>query len=172
METLITISTLQQQDKEATREVLITSYEQYKERFTNIEDYSNYIENIRLSLDSPKIDKVLVAKDENNQILGTLQIYSNSEDAYGRPELNIQNPIVRLLGVHPSARGKGIARGLLLESINYTIQKDAHTLHLHTGDFMEDAIRLYERFGFYRDFSKDFYNNDVHVKCYRFDIHQ
>jgi len=170
MGNLIFISTLSEEDKEAARDVLITSYEQYRDSFKSQEAFNNYLLDIKKSLDNPKIEKVLIAKDDNQAVLGTLQIYANSEEAYGRPELNIQTPIVRLLGVHPSARGKGVARKLLQESIEYAKQKGAKSLYLHTGEIMKDAIRLYERFGFQRDFEKEFGNRGNLVMCYRFDI--
>ncbi|WP_146553841.1 GNAT family N-acetyltransferase [Rummeliibacillus sp. SL167] len=171
MENIITISNLSEEEKDATREVLLSSYQQYKNSYKTIEEFNEYMSHIEVSLDNPYIDRVLVAKDNDNQILGTLQIYLNSEDAYGRSEPTIHAPIVRLLGVHPAARGKGIARKLLQESIDYAKQKGSPSLYLHTGEIMKDAIRLYERFGFKRDHSKEFQKNeDVFVRCYRFDI--
>lgn len=166
---VITIGLLSEEDKEATRNVLVASYEQYKNSYTNIEDYCTYIGEIKKSLDNPNLDRVLVAKSDND-VLGTLQIFLSSEAAYGQPELGIHAPIIRLLGVHPSARGKGIARKLLAESIDYAKQRGANSLYLHTSDKMSDAIRLYEGFGFQRDQEKEFLKYDFLVKCYRFDI--
>lgn len=166
---VITIGLLSEEDKEATRNVLVASYEQFKNSYTNIEDYYTYIGEIKESLDNPNLDRVLVAKSDND-VLGTLQIFPSSEAAYGKPELGIHAPIIRLLGVHPSARGKGIARKLLAESIDYAKQRGANSLYLHTSDKMADAIRLYEGFGFQRDQEKEFLKYDFLVKCYRFDI--
>lgn len=86
------------------------------------------------------------------------------------PELEIHTPVVRLLAVHPSARGKGVAKELLKVSIEYAKQKGAESLYLHTTDKMSDAIRLYEWLGFQRDQTKEFYKFNTLVKCYRFDI--
>ena len=166
---VITIGLLSEEDKEATRNVLVASYKQYKNSYTNIEDYYTYIGEIKKSLDNPNLDRVLVAKS-GDEVLGTLQIFLSSEAAYGRPEIEIHAPIVRLLGVHPSVRGKGIARRLLEESIDYAKQLGARSLYLHTTDKMSDAIRLYERLGFQRDLEKEFLKYDFLVKCYRFDI--
>ncbi|RPJ95043.1 GNAT family N-acetyltransferase [Rummeliibacillus sp. TYF005] len=166
---VITIGLLSEEDKEATRNVLVASYEQFRDSYTNIEDYYTYIGEIKESLDNPNLDRVLVAKS-GEEILGTLQLFLSSELAYGRPEIEIHAPIVRLLGVHPSARGKGIARKLLAESIDYAKQLGANSLYLHTTDKMSDAIRLYEGLGFKRDQEKEFLKYDFLVKCYRFDI--
>jgi len=165
----ILIETLAEQDKEETRKVLLESYEQYQHTFEDLDDWHSYYEAIKVSLDNPHIESVLVAKSED-QILGTLQIYGSSEHAYDRPELNIQGPIIRLLGVHPEARGKGIATELLKAGLDYARAQQAPSLYLHTSDKMADAIRLYERLGFQRDFDKQFQNRHVLVKCYRYDF--
>ena len=75
-----------------------------------------------------------------------------------------------MLGVSPAARGKGIARALLRESISYARQKGANHIYLHSTDLMADAIRLYEWLGFKRDTSKEFNKLNFVVKCYRYDI--
>ncbi|WKB36047.1 GNAT family N-acetyltransferase [Terrilactibacillus sp. S3-3] len=97
-------------------------------------------------------------------------MFHSSEKAYERPELGIFSPIIRLLAVHPAARGHGIARELLKASVNDVKKQGFTELYLHTSDKMAKAIRLYERFGFQRDLSKDFQSADIHVKCYRLDI--
>ncbi|MBK3495568.1 GNAT family N-acetyltransferase [Viridibacillus sp. YIM B01967] len=165
----MTIDVLLEHEKDATREVLVESYEQFKDSYENTEVWNTYIEEIRSSVDNPNLDRILIAKSNDN-ILGTLQIFSSSKEAYDRPELEINTPIVRLLAVHPSARGKGVAKELLKVSIKYAKQKGAKSLYLHTTDKMSDAIRLYEWLGFQRDPSKEFYKFNTLVKCYRFDI--
>lgn len=169
MGSIITIDLLLEHEKDATRKVLVESYEQYKDSYENEKVWNTYIGEIRSSLDNPNLDRILVAKSNDN-ILGTLQIFSSSKEAYGLPELEIHTPIVRLLAVHPSARGKGVAKELLRVSIAYAKQKGANSLYLHTTDKMSDAIRLYEWLGFQRDQSKEFYKFNTLVKCYRFDI--
>lgn len=166
----IVIDTLLEQDKDTAREVLVESYKQYKEKFDKIEDYNEYLEQISNSLDNPTIAKVLVAKEQDGNVLGTLQIYLNSSDAYGKPELDINAPIVRLLGVHPNARGKGVARKLIQASIDFARDQRSPHLYLHTGEFMKDAIRLYETYGFKRSYDKDFKVEERNVICYRIDI--
>jgi hypothetical protein len=43
-------------------------------------------------------------------------------------------------------------------------------LYLHSSDKMHQAIRLYEWFGFKRDQTKEFQNQEILVKCFRFDL--
>jgi ribosomal protein S18 acetylase RimI-like enzyme len=75
-----------------------------------------------------------------------------------------------LLGVHPHARGRGVAQELLKASINYAKELGAVSLYLHSSDRMDKAIRLYEWLGFKRDETKEFQNQEILVKCYRFDL--
>ena len=55
---------------------------------------------------------------------------------------------VRAVGVHPSARGSGVARALMAYCAANA--GDATALALHSMDFMPAAVRLYERLGYVR----------------------
>lgn len=165
----LTIEVLSSEDKEEAVRVLLLSYEQYKNSYTNIQEYYDYIEYIRASLDNPLIDQVLIAKI-GSEVVGTLQIFSDGFRAYGDLNIPIHAPVVRLMGVHPKIRRRGIARKLLEASINYTKVKGAPALYLHTSEKMPDAIRLYERFGFVRSPEYDYDILDFVVKCFRYDF--
>lgn len=165
----ITIEEIKEEEKEAVRHLLIESYSEYKDSFYNPTAWKEYSAAIQSSIDNPDIDKILVAKIEQ-QILGTLQLFGSSEKAYQRPELQIVSPIIRLLAVHPQARGRGVAQELLKAGVHYAKSKGASKLYLHSGDVMKKAIRLYEWLGFKRDQKKEFINNGHLVKCYRLDF--
>ncbi|OIK13067.1 GNAT family N-acetyltransferase [Bacillus sp. MUM 116] len=165
----IIIDEITEENKETVRRLLVESYQQYEHEYTNPQDWENYLSNIKASVDHPDVEKILIAKSEE-KILGTLQLFLSSEKAYQRPELQIFSPIIRLLAVHPEARGHGIAQELLKAGLQFAKFQGANQLYLHTGDKMQKAIRLYEWFGFKRDQSKEFYNNDILVKCYRYDL--
>jgi GNAT superfamily N-acetyltransferase len=165
----IIVSELQQEDKETVRQVLIESYQQYEPAYSDPQVWQTYLADITASVDNPQVDKILVAKNDQ-EVLGSLQLFQSSEKAYGKPELEIFSPIVRLLGVHPKARGLGVAQKLLKESINYAQELGHANLYLHSSDKMHKAISLYEWLGFKRDYSKEFYNHDILVKCFRRDF--
>jgi ribosomal protein S18 acetylase RimI-like enzyme len=57
---------------------------------------------------------------------------------------------VRGLGVLPRVRGKGAGEALLRQVQKFAIEHGLETLLLTTTPFLDSAIRLYERFGFYR----------------------
>ncbi|MEH7082553.1 GNAT family N-acetyltransferase [Neobacillus drentensis] len=165
----IIIEELVEEEKEAVRRLLVESYQQYEHEYTNPNQWEDYLANIKASVDNPDVKKILIAKNNVN-ILGTLQLFESSEKAYQKPELQIFSPIIRLLAVHPQARGRGVAQELLKAGLQFAKSQGANKLYLHTGDKMQKAIRLYEWFGFKRDQTKEFMNNDILVKCYRFDI--
>lgn len=169
MSNQIEVDELRSEDKEIVRHVLIESYQQYEPDYTNPQVWKDYLAEITASIDNSRVDRILVAKSKK-EVLGTLQLFTSSEKAYQKPELEIFSPIIRLLGVHPKARGRGVAQELLKASVNYAKELGATSLYLHSSDRMHRAIRLYEWFGFKRDQSKEFYNHDILVKCYRLDI--
>ena len=169
MSNQIVVVELKEEDKEIVRQVLVESYLQYEPDYTNRQVWEDYLAEITASIDNPRVDKILVAKS-NQEVLGTLQLFDSSEKAYAKPELGIFSPIIRLLGVHPKARGRGVAQELLKASVDYAKEMGSTDLYLHSSDRMHRAIRLYEWFGFKRDQSKEFESHDILVKCYRLDL--
>nr|MDF9460016.1 GNAT family N-acetyltransferase [Bacillus pumilus] len=122
------------------------------------------------AVDNPNMELMLVAELEG-KVVGTLQMFRSSEQAYDKPEMGITSAIVRFLGVDPDVRGKGIAESLLRKSIELTQSWGENVLYLHTSDKMQVAIRLYERMGFERALDKEFVNqNGTHVKSYQYVI--
>ena len=57
---------------------------------------------------------------------------------------------LRMLGVAPSARGRGIGEALVLDSLERARSAGAHRVVLSTQPQMRAAHRLYERLGFVR----------------------
>lgn len=169
MGSVITIEDIRVGEFEQVSEKLVESYSQYQASYNRKEDWLEYAESLRDSVHNPFVDRILVARD-GEEILGSLQLFTNSETAYNLPNLAIFSPIIRMLGVSPSARGKGVAQALLRESISYAREKGADHIYLHSTDLMADAIRLYEWLGFKRDTSKEFNKLNFVVKCFRYDM--
>ena len=99
----IVIEQLKEEDHARYLEVLVESYSQYEKEYNNPEDWASYLSAIRASVGNPDAETILVAK-RGNEILGGLQLFTDSEKAYGLPDLTIHSTIVRLLGVHPQGR--------------------------------------------------------------------
>ena len=64
---------------------------------------------------------------------------------------------VRLLGVGPDARGKGVGRLLMDDCTNRARAEGAKALGLHTTELMSIARAMYERMGFERVPEYDFH---------------
>ena len=78
---------------------------------------------------------------------------------------------VRLLAVHPDARGQGIGRVLMNECLRRSRQRSSPAVGLHTSDIMRVARSLYERMGFVRDPEFDFHpGSGWVVMAYRLDL--
>ncbi|OCT12380.1 GCN5 family acetyltransferase [Paenibacillus pectinilyticus] len=155
-------------DRDAIRKVLEDAYGQYRAVLPP-EGWDQYKENIVASVDSDTPIARIIAEIDG-EIIGSSLLFQSSETAYGAPELGIHSPILRLLAVSPSARGRGIATLLIKENIKRAIELGATTLHLHTSDMMESAVKLYERLGFERAFDKDIQKGEILVKSYKLQL--
>lgn len=155
-------------DREAVAGVLLESYSEYSavlpEPF-----WAEYRDSILDSVHGNAPVSRIVA-ELNGQIVGSVLLFTSSEAAYGRPELGIHTPIIRLLAVSPAVRGRGVARLLISEAARQSVLLGAASLNLHTSDMMASAIRLYEKLGFQRAYDTDIKNGDTLVKGYRLEL--
>ena len=165
----ITVVNLLEEDKEAVRQLLVESYAQYESDYKDPTVWQSYLKDIHNAVDNPNVAKTLVAKHDS-AIVGSMQLFQSSVQAYDGWEVKIASPIIRMLAVHPDARGLGVAQELLKSGIQYARTLHTSSIYLHTSDAMKKAIKLYEWIGFKRDKTKDLMKGDLLVKCYRFDL--
>ncbi|MHA7964250.1 GNAT family N-acetyltransferase [Paenibacillus sp. CAU 1782] len=152
-------------DRQILQIVLVDAYSEY-ERTLPAARWLEYKDSIIHAIDSaPTIARLVAELD--GEVVGSVFIFDSSEKAYGNPVLGIQSPIIRLLGVSRKARGAGVATELIRASAKIASESGASTLHLHTSDMMDSAVRLYERLGFERAYDKEFMAGEVLVKSYR-----
>lgn len=113
----------------------------------------------------------IVAESEG-KILGSVVLFPAKTDAYNGYVEELDYPEIRMLAVTPQARGKGVATALIKECIQRSKVKGHLAVGLHTGEFMESAMQLYERLGFKRIPQLDFVPADdgIVVKAYRLDL--
>jgi ribosomal protein S18 acetylase RimI-like enzyme len=55
---------------------------------------------------------------------------------------------IRMVGVNPTYRARGIAKALTNMCIDFARQNDEKTIALHTSEFMDAARHIYESLGF------------------------
>jgi ribosomal protein S18 acetylase RimI-like enzyme len=108
----------------------------------------------------------------NGEILGSVALFPPNADSYkGRVDLQ-DYPEIRMLAILPHARNKGAASLLIEECIKRSKTRNSKYVGLHTGEFMVNAMNLYEKLGFERVPELDFIPADdgIVVKGYRYEI--
>lgn len=115
----------------------------------------------------PGVDRI-VAELEGG-IVGSVVLFPANTDAYVGTAIELHYPEIRMLAVTPEARGKGVAAALVLECIRRAKVKGFQAIGLHTADYMESAVKLYNRIGFQRlpEFDFEPANDGIIVKAYR-----
>ena len=98
---------------------------------------------------------VLVAVSPAGELLGGVTYVRGPEDPYSE-ELQEGEAGIRMLAVDPDHQGRGIGRTLTQACLNRARSEGRRRLVLHTGAWMHNAIRLYERMGFERVPELDF----------------
>lgn len=111
----------------------------------------------------------LIVAESEGQIIGSVVLFPPHTDAYEGYVDAMDYPEIRMLAVNPEAQGKGVASALIAECIKRSREKGYSFIGLHTGEFMEKAIKLYERKGFERLPQYDFEpaNDGIIVKAFR-----
>jgi ribosomal protein S18 acetylase RimI-like enzyme len=113
-----------------------TAWEEYLQRIADVDARA-------------AVAAVLVAV-EDGRILGsaTLELDARIED--DDPPLRPDEAHVRMLGVHPDARGRGVARALMEGCLDRARAAGRSRITLATTRRMTDAQRMYEHLGFRR----------------------
>lgn len=110
------------------------------------EEYLSFMANVGLRADRTTI---LVAV-EDEQILGSLTLELDGRTESDDPPLAPDQAHIRMLGVDPAARRRGVARALMDAGIERARAVGKTRLTLHTTQRMKVAQGMYERMGFRR----------------------
>lgn len=115
----------------------------------------------------PGVDRIVAELE--GEIVGSVVLFPANTDAYVGTAIELHYPEIRMLAVTPEARGKGVAAALVLECIRRAKVKGFQAIGLHTADYMESAVKLYNRIGFQRlpEFDFEPANDGIIVKAYR-----
>lgn len=115
----------------------------------------------------------LIVAELNGNIAGSVALFPPDTDAYEGNVERVDYPEIRMLAVSPECRGKGVASALIAECIQRARSKGCSAIGLHTGEFMKDAMKLYEKIGFERLPAYDFQPADdgITVKAFRLILH-
>jgi ribosomal protein S18 acetylase RimI-like enzyme len=115
------------------------------------ESWGDYARRLADVADRAERTLVLVA-EEDGRILGTttLELDARIEGGHPRDPLRPGEAHVRMLGVHPEARGRGIGRALMERSLEEARAQGKRSVTLNTTGDMVAARRMYESMGFRR----------------------
>jgi ribosomal protein S18 acetylase RimI-like enzyme len=116
-------------------------------------DWERYLRRIADVSDRADRTTILVAV-EDGRILGSLTLelegrVRDEDDEDHRP-LDPDEAHIRMLGVDPAARARGVARALMTESESRARAAGKTHMTLNTTKRMQAAQRMYERLGYER----------------------
>ncbi|WP_400164120.1 GNAT family N-acetyltransferase [Brevibacillus sp. TJ4] len=154
---------------QAAIELTIKAYQQYAGSFGPL-FWQQYVDNIRWQWEKQEQAERLVAFVAG-ELAAALLLYPPQKGLYEKLDTTIPYPEIRLLGVLPAMRGKGVATALIRESAERAARAGYPYVGLHTTELMPQAVRLYQRLGFERAPEFDFYgDNRIVVEAYRLPV--
>lgn len=113
--------------------------------------------------------RVLVAIDCENELMGGVVYFGDmSEYGSGGIATSVRNASgIRLLGVNPRQRSRGVGKALTEACIQLAQQSGHEQVILHTTQAMPLAWVLYEKMGFTRSDDLDFLQQNLPVFGFR-----
>ena len=152
-------------DLHSVAQLLKEAYGQYS-ILMPVDAWQSYLQDI-MDVEARLSESQLIVADVDGRLSGAVTLYLKGSD--------LSWPAgwagIRLLGVHPDGRGKGVGRALMDECIRRSRVAGLKAVGLHTTTAMDVGRRLYERMGFVRVPEFDFHpSEDVVVMAYCLDI--
>ena len=116
------------------------------------DDWEDYLGRIAdISGRAPRMPVLVAAED--GRILGSVTLEVG--EGIGDDPLDPDTANLRMLGVDPAARGRGVGRALVEACVAWTRDAGLAALTLHTTALMTTAQQLYASMGFVRDTARD-----------------
>jgi ribosomal protein S18 acetylase RimI-like enzyme len=131
-------------DAEAVVRVAQAAFSEFEEHFS---DWPLFTANVAKMPLLAKAGEIIVAEDDG-QIVGAVAYIGPQapKPAFFDPAW----PVIHMLVVDPSARGKGIGRQLTEECLRRAERDQSPAIALHTTPIMTVALPMYLRMGFVR----------------------
>ena len=134
-------------------------------------DYYSSLYNIGTFTTKPETE-LLVAVQNEKEILGAV-VYFGEMEHYGSGGIATRQQHaagIRLLAVHPEARGLGLGKLLTEVCIEKAKDKQLQEVILHSTSAMQTAWGRYERMGFKRSEDLDFLQGEMTVFGFRLEL--
>lgn len=145
------------------------AYEEYARASGSWEGWSEYLE--ELADIKGRADRTVVfGAFEDGRVLATATLEVDRTVGDDDAEVPPGAVVLRMLGVDPSARGRGIGRAMVEESLARTLALGRQELLLRTHESMLPAVRLYETMGFERVPDRDMQMESGVLIAYRMPV--
>ena len=172
----LTIRDARREDLDAVSALLIDAYAQFMRppaRELTAEEragWDGYRRNIADVWSRVPVSSTIVA-ERDGKLLGSVNYYAPGQADTVDGAWPDGWASIRLLGVSPQARGQGIGRALMAESLRRPRADGATTIGLHTTQLMDVARAMYLRLGFRRVPEYDFHPApDFTVEAFQLDL--
>jgi len=144
----ISIRPVRQAELDVVRELTLAAYGEY-EQLLQPAAWAQMRAGLERVATLAETGEMLVAVDESDKPVGSVTYFAPGHDQTDL--FPVEWAHIRLLAVHPEARGQGVGR-LLTEACVARARRDrAPALGLHTSRLNHGARRLYARLGFEPD---------------------
>ncbi|MDN4524019.1 GNAT family N-acetyltransferase [Fictibacillus fluitans] len=167
---MLVVRTAKESEFEFLQEQRIKAYSQY-EKDVPAAHLEVLIKAISADVSMEQEAEYLVA-EWNGEVAGSIVVFPPESDAYGGLTDISTLPEIRMLVVEPSFRKQGIGKALVEECLARTKAKGYPAVGLHTADFMQSAVKLYEGMGFKRLPQLDFspLDDGIVVKAFQYTL--
>jgi ribosomal protein S18 acetylase RimI-like enzyme len=120
----------------------------YRE-YADSESWDRYLEAIADVEGRADLGLVLIAV-EGGRVLGSATLELDARIEEDEPPVPPNEASIRMLGVDPNERGRGVARALMRECFDQARKAGKTRMSLHTTPRMKAAQAMYESMGFER----------------------
>lgn len=114
------------------------------------EAWEAYLDEIADVASRAAVARVFIAVADDDRIVGSATLELGRRIDEDDPPLEPDEAHIRMLGVHPDARGRGVARALMDACFAAARDAGRTRMTLHTTQRMEQAQAMYEAMGFRR----------------------
>src|ERR1700682_6156547 len=138
----IRIRDYENSDAEDLNRIAVSAFDQYREQY---QDWPAMLAGLSKTSALSATGEIIVAEFQK-QFAGAVAYFGpNSQKA---PFFDQRWPVIRMLVVDPSFRGKGLGRALSMECLARERRDGSPIIALHTSPIMTVALRMYLRMGF------------------------
>jgi ribosomal protein S18 acetylase RimI-like enzyme len=133
-------------------------------------DWSGYLDQVGDVAGRAARGVPILVAIEGGRVLGTATL-ETEEASMGDDPVEPGTANLRMLGVDPEARGRGVGRALVEASLGLSRRLGKRAVTLHTTKDMKVAHHLYEAMGFVRDPARDWrVTEDFILYAFRLDL--